>query len=147
MSNFVATNDQRERRAASRNLEIVDPLPTELFLDIDCEADLAYYERLLPLLQQHLECVEIARWQSQSATEGHWHILCRTKICLSDAQRIALQAALGSDRKRELFSILRVIHQSDVSATAFFETPDRAAWFHTEKVRPTLIVEDDDIPF
>lgn len=60
-----------------------------------------------------------------SKTPGHEHVYIHAPHDLDPIMRIALQAILSSDRKREALSLLRVINKSDRPPTCFFENdPD-----------------------
>lgn len=52
---------------------------------------------------------------------GRAHIYIQFPRPLSDAERIALQASMGSDRKRELLSLSRILGGTDRQPTTFFE--------------------------
>ncbi|HET9285660.1 MAG TPA: hypothetical protein VFR24_27220 [Candidatus Angelobacter sp.] len=82
--------------------DIIRSDPITLLLDLDTEAALAQYERVLPIVKAEFSINYIEKWKSKS---GNTHIA----ITLSDPfpfeERLALQAALGSDGVREALSL------------------------------------------
>ena len=114
---------------------IVYPEPDELFIDIDDERDLGVLQEMVRTLKLNDISVEIVR-STPSATAGHYHIVARLAGfgSLDATTRIAFQACLGSDRKRELLSLLRVVLKMSRPPTVFFEKNEET-------------VDDDDIPF
>lgn len=106
-------------------LVVVEPGANELFIDIDSDEDEAhYYEMLSVLRENEIPFDEHKRTVSKS---GNTHIYltiapCKTRdVVMTDTQRIAFQAALGSDRKRELLSLLRLTLGTGRAPTLFFE--------------------------
>lgn len=107
-------------RAEALGLRVVTPTADELQLDIDTGEQLAIYERNIDVLRKWLQVHEISRTPSQE--EGHLHITLQVADRpLTAIERIALQAALGSDPKRELLSIMRAWYNEGVPPTLFFE--------------------------
>ena len=121
-------------------LFVVVPGEDEIQLDIDDDESLAHYAAMVKVLESSgVYVYEKSRTVSRG---GNWHIVVTlsTGGVLSDYARIALQAALGSDRKRELLSAMRLLLHLDRPPTVFFE----------EIPKETPIAEsidDDDIPF
>lgn len=110
---------------------LVFPKRNELFIDIDNEADLDVLHDKLKILERNGQPTEIVRFD-ESRTPGHYHVVVRLKGAkLSPTARVAFQACLGSDRSRELLSLLRIGFKTNREATVFFEKPD----------------PNDDIPF
>ncbi len=115
--------DDPGKVAADLGLVIVLPAPRDVFVDIDTEADYLWL----------MGMVEVARGVGVQLVVDHVspsksglprrHVYLRADRDLSPAERIALQAALGSDRKRELLSLLRVWLHTDRAPTLFFEQP------------------------
>lgn len=128
------TDAHRDRDAAARGMIVVEPGPRDLFIDLDNGTDeLNGLLRLAAAAGLAIEVVEI--WPSR--TEGHFHAHLRTTFSLSLALRIALQAALGSDRQRELLSVARLMQ--GITPTVTFETPERA-----EKIRDSQVPKTND---
>jgi hypothetical protein len=131
-------NDDPYKTAEALGLDVVLPEPNELFIDLDDPADELQLQTMLDVLNgkasfddavMHgksdsdplLETVETKRTTSKSGNT-HVYLKVSAKTPLSDIERIALQACLGSDRKRELLSALRILLSLDRPATVFFET-------------------------
>ena len=89
--------------ARRRGFEIIEGGPRTLLLDLDSDEALRTYEEMLDLAHQYFGAKEKERWRSKSG-KG-WHIILETDVSLIGAERIALQACLGSDLKRELLSV------------------------------------------
>lgn len=122
-------NDDPQETADRLGLEMVLPGPRELFVDLDSIGDLTHYEAMLAL------CAEIAGKDISPAKRTvspggntHAYLVSGFLATFGDGSkeqailRIALQACLGSDRKRELLSLLRILFCLDCPPTVFFET-------------------------
>jgi hypothetical protein len=111
-----------EEQAKAKGCIIVEPKPSELFIDIDSEQDLAYFKKQIVRIELRMPCV----WRVQpspSAKAGRYHVYVDFHPrALDPWQRIAMQAVLGSDRIRELISVQRLL-DGDAAPTLFFEKP------------------------
>jgi hypothetical protein len=106
--------------AAERGQIVVRPGSYDVQLDIDSEQDLSIMEGQLNLLRENgIQIGEVRRTTSRS---GNKHVYLRLPRHLTNTERIALQATLGSDRKRELLSLLRV-WGGNSEPTLLFENP------------------------
>jgi hypothetical protein len=76
-------------------------------------------ERAMAVLASNNYELDVVR-DEPSRTEGHRHVVLRADHPLDIYERIALQACLGSDLKRELLALLRV-WQGITPITVFFE--------------------------
>ena len=119
-------NDDPKVVAKREGLTVHLPDDNELFIDIDSDEDLAHYEEMMEVLRSigcsvtpAIEVDSVVRSRSKSG-KG-WHIRVRFEQDVTPMERIAFQAALGSDRKRELLSILRIRLGVDRPPTIFFE--------------------------
>lgn len=84
-----------------------DPFTIQLDLDLATYPDaLNHYTELLPFLQNILPCVESDRWVSKSG-KG-LHVVLKSTIPLSLRDRLVIQAALGSDPRREILAVMRI---------------------------------------
>ena len=102
--------------------DLVIPAADELFLDIDCEDDVpGVMQQLACLAKNGFEC-EIVR-STPSKTAGHRHMVVKLPQAVDEMTRVALQACLGSDRRREILSVLRLLLKVDRTVTCFFELP------------------------
>lgn len=109
--------------AMEQGLDVVVPQPDELFIDLDNDADIAHFKLTLPILQRFCEAVEYRRTISKG---GNLHAYVRVKwpVALHPATRIALQACLGSDRKRDLLSLIELTQGTPWPTVVFFEVPN-----------------------
>lgn len=111
-ADFLArTNDPRT---------IVLPEPRELFIDLDGLEARSTFEDRLEQLQRY--CPAVVTRDTPSRTPGHAHVVIKFDRDLDPVLRIALQACLGSDRKHEMFSLLRVLLNTRCPPTLFFES-------------------------
>lgn len=110
------------REVADRlGLACVLPEPNELFIDLDDEGDRTHLDAMLALLASLGIYVE--RVKETVSKSGRAHVYLRSlSYDLDPLLRIALQACLGSDRKHELLSLVRVL-TNQLPATVFFEKP------------------------
>lgn len=123
-------NDDPRDVADRSGLEMVLPGPRELFIDLDSHADIAHHDEMMGLLAE-LAGKDVSPLKVTTSAGGNTHayLLSRFLSEFDDGSReqailrIALQACLGSDRKRELLSLLRVLFRLDRPPTVFFERP------------------------
>jgi len=69
-----------------------------ILLDLDNKESFYHYETMFPILRAFFNLTETDTWRSSSGKGRHVVLACDP---LDFPTRIALQAALGSDRKRE----------------------------------------------
>ncbi len=123
-------NDDPRDTADRLGLEMVLPGPRELFVDLDSEADCVHHDAMMSLLAE-LAGKDIAPVKLTASAGGNKHAYLTSQFLSwfddgSNEQailRVALQACLGSDRKRELLSLLRILFRLDRPPTVFFEIP------------------------
>ncbi len=110
--------------ARKEGLRIVLPTANELLIDIDSDADYSRftqaYARLCDL--DLFEPTGFVTTPSRNGGEGR-HISIHLRKRVTPLERIALQAILGSDWKRELYSLAR-LQDGDAIPTLFFELAD-----------------------
>ena len=94
------------------------PDENEILLDIDSPAQYRVYEDQLIRLMRRDAGITTEEWES--TTPGHKHISVRMPFTLNDYQRIAYQAVLGSDLRREILSLMRT-ESGDVMPNCLFE--------------------------
>lgn len=127
---------RRYNLEAGDNREIIEPDDNQLFIDIDNKDDLNLLYAMLDTLQLNGVAATVER-VTPSRTEGHYHAVVRLDRTIDSVTRVAFQACLGSDRKRELLSLLRIVLGLNRPPTVFFEVPaEKESRF-----------DDDDIPF
>lgn len=124
VSDLVADPQQE---ADERGLVLVLPDPFELFLDIDDQDSLRNYQAMLLVLAENQSGPPLVTEAKRTTSPGgNTHVYLRFARPLSDLERVAFQACLGSDRKRELLSLLRIEFCLARPPTVFFETPQGA---------------------
>lgn len=139
MSDGHRTLGEAEALAKARGCVIVYPKPNELFIDVDSAADMVAFEKSFEILKKEWpESKVVRKTSSSSGRPWRFHFVVDMGCSLSELERIALQACLGSDRTRELLSFIRWDVDHDPSPTIFFE-----------KERPVEVVPspDEDLIF
>lgn len=108
-------------KAARLGLLLVEPKDNELFVDLDHQADVDQFGvRLETFLRVYPE----ASVQYTRSSGGGWHAYVTVpNETFTIDQRIALQAALGSDPLREMIAISHAKGGYQWPCV-FFETPD-----------------------
>ncbi|SRR6266700_1463941 len=109
-------------KAKADNLKIVYPKSNELQIDIDRPEDYAVWQAHRGVLDEYFRIVKVV--ETPSNEKGHLHITVTIDGVLNPFERIAFQAVLGSDRKRELLGLImnKLGHES--RPTLFLEKKD-----------------------
>ncbi|SRR6266566_3519952 len=116
------------RKFAQKNdLELVIPGDDQLQIDIDCSEDLETFNRHLLIFQEKFPGAIFTVTKSRSKLEGKHITITVPGKKFSVVERIAYQAALGSDRKRELLSLFDWDSGRKLP-TVFFEKPLGCHW-------------------
>lgn len=101
------------------NLRVVIPAHNELQIDLDGDAQYMHYQEMLKLFKaKGFKFTEQVN-PSKSGLPNR-HVTLTLTDSIDPWQRIALQASLGSDPKRELLSAARILN-GDPYPTAFLE--------------------------
>lgn len=109
--------------ARENNLKIVLPRPRQIQIDIDNDADYAQFTQAWDMLRDmNLGAKGFSERPSRNGGEGR-HITCDFYVDITPLERIVLQAILGSDWRRELFSFAR-LKEGEVIPTLFYEKAD-----------------------
>jgi hypothetical protein len=111
------TSEAAVKWAAENNLDVVLPDANQLFIDLDNYASQQEYERVIPLIQEIYGIVSVTETVSRS---GNLHRIVNLQMSVSPLERIAAQAMLGSDSRREAHSLRRLL-QGERTPTLFFE--------------------------
>jgi hypothetical protein len=120
-------NDDPYKIAELAGKVVVLPEPDELFIDVDDQEGFVQLRRGLEVAANAgIRINEKKRIPSK--TPGHWHVYLTIQVgaksfTVTKLLRVALQACLGSDRKRELLSLARIMHHIERPPTVFFEDP------------------------
>ena len=135
----VDSLDAAEAEATGKGLVVRYPEPNELFIDIDSAAQFAEHTKLLAMFQRGEACA-VLYTPSPSGLPGRQHCVVTLQRPVRDAaERVHLQALLGSDLKREMLGWLRHQRGADEKRTSlFFEKPGavEAAFAETVQVMP-----------
>lgn len=113
------TSEQAFQYAEEQGLHVVLPMENELFIDIDDARGKKTFDQNYDLLKETYGCTILSARPSRSGGNKQ-HIVIAMKRAVTPVERIALQAALGSDARREAHSLRRVI-EGDFYPTLFFE--------------------------
>lgn len=111
------TNRDPNQDAENLGCEVIRPAKNELQIDIDCEADWLVFMDNFRVLQE-TEVASFSNVASRSGKPWHTHVSVMLAREISMQERILLQAALGSDRKREILGWQRMkrgVADKDVS--------------------------------
>lgn len=120
MSDGLVNSAKIVERAKVTGEIVIFPEPNQLLLDIDSDDDYQAYIRLSSILTEW--CTITDEKIEASKTDGHRHITLTLNQELDSMTRIALQACLASDRKRELLSLIR-FKKGDERPTIFIAAP------------------------
>jgi hypothetical protein len=116
MAYNINTLEQLQELATERNCELYTGADVVLLLDLDTPAQVLQYETMLPLVAEKFGAAEHLRWKSRG---GGTHIVLLLGRSLAPPERIALQAALGSDPRREILAIFE-FHVSGSDTISLF---------------------------
>lgn len=110
--------------ARTEGWRVVVPTTKQLLIDIDNTADLEQFNLAFDYLSKFnlFGPKGFSQVNSKSGIEGRLHITVDLSSAVTPVERIALQAILGSDWKREFHSMRR-IQEGDTVPTLFFEKP------------------------
>lgn len=127
--------EDAEIKAERLGLNLIKPGPTEVFVDLDGFCERGEFDKRFLLLLKCWPQARVRFTKSPSGRPGRFHAYVTIpELCLiKKHERIALQAALGSDPFREILAIYhgRAGYQH---TSVFFETP-------TVKIRGTRTLE------
>ena len=116
-----APNSEKARQLAEKeNLLVVLPQPNELQLDIDNAESGNVFKRHYQILDKYIGIEKVEEHASRHGGDRKHITVTLKRPVLSLLERIALQAMLGSDRKRELLSLIES-ELGDETPTLFLE--------------------------
>lgn len=96
------------------------PSPNELLIDIDNDTHWEAFVRSFDIFKREYPLEQSCKIYPSRSGLPCRHVIVQLPFKIDDWQRIALQAALGSDPVRELLSILR-LQRGDAHPTMFIE--------------------------
>lgn len=110
------------KRAEEKGLVVRHPKANELFLDIDTPEQFAVFTRNVEVLKKFKPVKAVIDDPSSSGAPGRRHVTVVLEEDITKVERVAFQAALGSDPMREMLSLARIA-VNDAHPTLFFERP------------------------
>jgi hypothetical protein len=119
----LETLDQIKQKAKDQGLLVVFPATTQIQIDIDSEEAYREFNRRLDIVTKHLQNLRFVENKPSRSGLPKRHITIDVGMDLSEGQRIALQAALGSDPTRELLNITEHLLGMEHSSL-FYERPE-----------------------
>lgn len=126
MSDFSRTLAEAKEEAERRDCDVIVATSSTLLLDFDSLEGVATYERNRDMVNRMFQIKNEETWRSGSGLPYHLHVVLTLDAVLNVAERVALQAALGSDPVREMLSIRR-IHLGDKNEPSLLFKPKAAA--------------------
>jgi len=113
-----------QRWAAENNLDVVFPEENQLFIDIDDYRSMEEFSRNRDIIHEVYGIVETRVSDSRSGYPKRHLVVVLNKKITSVMERLALQAILGSDRRREANSLRRHLLYGEQTPTLFFEVKE-----------------------
>jgi len=105
--------------AAENGLRVVFPQENQLLVDIDSPADRNIFDQNRDVVEEAYGIADESSAPSRSGGRKE-HIIVTLERAITPLERIALQAVLGSDRRREAHSLRRLL-AGEERPTLFFE--------------------------
>lgn len=135
MSSLRQTVEEAYQYAGERQLSVIQSHPRILQLDLDTAEDVQFMRDQLRLwvdaeVKARVDGLPVTGYKLgkpmlTKSKSGHWHAYIRVNKPLTLQQRIMFQACLGSDRKRELLSLMRQC-RGESTPVLLFETKQYA---------------------
>lgn len=116
---YALTRESMLALVAKENLDIVYPKDNELFLDLDSNAAATLFANQVEMLRKFIYIVDVEVRPSKSGLPNR-HAVVTLNFNLSEPERLALQASLGSDRRCELLRY-KLYFEGDPHPTLFLE--------------------------
>lgn len=128
MSDLARTVEEAKETAEKAGCEAIHGAPCLLLLDLDGPEDMEFYDNALPFIvplleQQGNRLVKLTQYKSKGGAGRH--IVLQMTKSLPTVERLLLQACLGSDRKREFLSLVRVWNKSEEPSLLFRPKKDK----------------------
>lgn len=112
-------SDRAIQEAKDDNLDVVFPAPNELQLDLDTPEAWAIYQTMWPIVNRYYGISAMKEQESRSGYPKR-HVTLGLDRPVTNFERIAIQACLGSDRVRELLGVIQEM-AGDPHPTLFLE--------------------------
>lgn len=114
------TSSNAYAEAESRGCCVKTPAADELFIDIDDTDGSVWFHLNIGKVHEQISVVNTDWLPSPSGDPIHQHVVVKLGRDITPMERILLQAVLGSDRKREALSWVRLVN-NDPNPTMFYE--------------------------
>jgi hypothetical protein len=119
--NSIRAIEQAEREG----LDVVFPADNELFIDIDNEHSFQMFQKQMDIVKKYIGVVKMNEYTMYAVTTSRHglpgrHIVIKLARNVTELERIALQACLGSDRVREVLGFVQM-QNGDPHPTLFLE--------------------------
>jgi hypothetical protein len=108
------------KTAAEKGLRVVVAKAHQLFIDIDDNDSIARFALGWPIVAEMFPGATHSTTPSPSGKPGHLHVTVTLPKTVEEMTAVALQAALGSDPKREALTVQRLL-EGQSNARLFFE--------------------------
>jgi hypothetical protein len=105
---YLESRGHFQARVEAEGRRIVEAAPDELQIDIDDASDAAAFSLAWAIVCRELPIGEIADRHFSASGAPHEHVTIKLFASMPAEQRVAWQAALGSDPVRELFALIRL---------------------------------------
>lgn len=116
---YALTREAMLALVAAENLDIVYPKDNELFLDLDSDAAHTLFLNQVDMARKFMNINNVEVRASKSGLPNR-HAVVTLPSIVSESERLALQAALGSDRRCELLRY-KLYLEGDPHPTLFLE--------------------------
>jgi len=132
----------------AEKMHLVCFYPDDYTLQLDLDYGRTLNDRAFNILEKN--GYRVLSTLTTRSKSGNHHMYIRLETPLDAPDRIALQAALGSDPVREALSVLRNLHPDSEYCSVLFETPKEEvkvrlwqAAFNTATVESELTLESE----
>jgi hypothetical protein len=147
MSDLMESFEEGCEEAEARgDTVLVATDPRELYIDIDSDEQRRQFDRMFEYVAREYGCRVADRWMSKSGP-GHEHIIVVLDRDFTVAERIALQAILGSDPLRDLLTLKRLHDGVEQPIRLFKPRVSIAQQPALALAAFTAKDDDDDLPF
>lgn len=116
MSEISVTIADARREAEVNDCLVIEGGDGILLLDLDTKEAVAQFLAMKHKLNELCGITEQQWWSSKS---GNTHARIYINLSLTAAQRVAMQAALGSDGWREMFAVRRLVLEVEEPSLLF----------------------------
>lgn len=117
----VKKDKERIDEARAAGFDIVESTPTTLLLDLDDNTAKVRFIAMYPMVSEKYPIAKMEAWTSKSGQGAH--VVLHLRDALEVGVRVALQAVLGSDAKRETLALYRYTESIRTEPSLLFRPP------------------------